>query len=206
MDADEVDEALAGAAEVAARGRVFDVEVRALVEADREARAELDRQGAPSGGTVHGRIRDLARVLRQGEEPLPPDREGRTTHFTIRSDRGVLDGYVSVNLMPDGVHPREVFVRLAKPSNASSAEADHYAAVSALLDAAAMCASKALAAGVPASWFARMFRRVRFEPSGRTNLVGLDGTPFCAASPLDLVGFLLERYVRATDELYCREL
>ena len=86
---------------------------------------------------------------------------------------------------------REVFVRLAKgPERTESHDA-----LSALLDAVAMCMSKALTAGVPLVWFIRMFRNTKFAPAGRTNLVTANGRPFSATSPLDALAWILEAYL-----------
>lgn len=117
---------------------------------------------------------------------LPDERAGHTTHLTI----GGIDGYVTVNTLPAG-GVREVFVRLAKIPGRD----ETYDTLSTLLDAVAMCMSKALVAGVPLSWFIKMFRRTKFEPSGRTNLVGVGGRPYMATSPLDALARILEAHL-----------
>ena len=108
---------------------------------------------------------------------LPPDRDGTTHKFEIRAKRGVIDGYLTVNLYDDGC-PGEIFVRMSQMGSQ----------VSGFIDAFAIAVSMLLQTGTTIDIICAKFRGAKFEPSGITDN---DAIRF-AQSPIDYIARWLE--------------
>ena len=89
---------------------------------------------------------------------LPNDRESLTHKFTIYTNEGELDGYLTVGFYEDG-SPGEIFIRVAKIGSL----------VQGLLSIIAMSVSVSLQHGVPLQVFVDKYTHQKFEPCGMTS-------------------------------------
>jgi len=130
-------------------------------------------------------------VLEEKKKKLPDDREGSTLHFKILArgedhidgsiDVKEVDGYLTLNLNPDGETLRELFVRVGKAG-----------ASDALLDEWAKQASKRLQQGCTVEEVFSTHRHTNFGDSGKVQCV--KGVTSCS-SVLDLIAqIVLQRF------------
>lgn len=89
---------------------------------------------------------------------LPDERKSITHKFTINTENGELNGYITVGFYEDGT-PGEIFLRVAKIGST----------VQGLLDNLALSVSVALQHGIPLDTYVDKFTFQRFEPAGMTN-------------------------------------
>ena len=142
-------------------------------------RAKAEEKRKRAGKSVRGRYKERGMT----DEKLPGDREGSTLHFKILA-RGEdlsngsvaikeVDGYLTLNLNPDGTTLRELFVRVGKAG-----------ASDALLDEWAKQASNRLQEGCTVEEVFSTHRHTNFGDSGKVQCV--KGISSCT-SVLDLI-------------------
>lgn len=151
----------------------------ARVEAYLRAReTDITRLKSDLAPLTYTREADIAIALKtRAFRKLPKERTGKTHHFCI----GGYDGYLTVNLFPEG-DVGEVFVRMAKVGST----------LGGLMAAWSLSTSMALRAGVPLEKLCGKFIGTEFEPAGATTSSDI---PLAKSIPDYVFRFLCRHYL-----------